>query len=442
MSFGLTMSMMENKDLTTGPEQRRKAADVLRRFSEKYLSQLNMSNIRATLDEEDGTDDLWLESCSFDIMLQLLYISYGKMLQRVSGNKADGSIFASVGNEKSRNETIAGTVLAPETMAIVSDKDSVRDEDKSDRLKKKKRKYVPETSFLFEDDHDEVFGNSEKKKRPPVAEVKTGEWLRAEKSKKSGKDPEPLDDSPSLLKGRRKKDGVIAKENVKEDEDDFVECVKSKSAEGSNRRGSPRKASSSSAPVSTTAKLSKKVKVTNKFGIQMDEEWTMSQKRRVQNMRQGKIKQFLGAKNDTSAGASEDMERARLESLKTYEKEKRSRSPLGMLDNSFDRLTSDDDDEPDKGNLKCQEAPVRTKKGRAALQGVDCAECRAFYANENLGTEALDRVLQACSKHRVANKPTRSDSPQQPWDLDFREGGPAEKTQAGSPLKVRKRRSK
>ena len=87
-----------------------------------------------------------------------------------------------------------------------------------------------------------------------------------------------------------------------------------------------------------------------------------------------------------------------------------------------------------------QEAPVRTKKGRAALQGIDCPECRAFYANENLGTEALERVLQACSKHRVASRPARSDSPQQPWDLDFRETAPAEKTQAGSPLKVRKRR--
>ena len=65
------------------------------------------------------TDDLWLESCSFDIMLQLLYVSYGKMLQRVSGdnNKADDdvSIFASVGNEKWRDETVAGkcsTVLS------------------------------------------------------------------------------------------------------------------------------------------------------------------------------------------------------------------------------------------------------------------------------------------------------------------------------------------
>ena len=75
------------------------------------------------------------------------------------------------------------------------------------------------------------------------------------------------------------------------------------------------------------------------------------------------------------------------------------------------------------------------------LQGVDCPECRAFYANENLGTEALDKVLQACSKHRVVNKPSRSDSPQQPWDLEIHEGL-AEKTQAGSPLKVRKRRAK
>ena len=127
------MSMMENEGPATSPEHRRRAADVLKRFSGKYLSQLNMSNIRATLDEEDRTDDdLWLESCSFDIMLQLLYISYGKMLQRVSdNNKAeDVSIFASVGNEKSRDETAAGTVLAPETMAIVSDEDkrSVRDE--------------------------------------------------------------------------------------------------------------------------------------------------------------------------------------------------------------------------------------------------------------------------------------------------------------------------
>ena len=133
MSFALTMSMMENEDPATGPEHRRRAADVLKRFSGKYLSQLNMSNIRATLDEEDRTDDdLWLESCSFDIMLQLLYISYGKMLQRVSdNNKAeDVSIFASVGNEKSRDETVAGTVLAPETMAIVSDEDrrSARDD--------------------------------------------------------------------------------------------------------------------------------------------------------------------------------------------------------------------------------------------------------------------------------------------------------------------------
>ena len=169
----------------------------------------------------------------------------------------------------------------------------------SDRVKKKKRKIVPETSFLFDDDNDEVFGNSEKKKKKsPVSEAKTGEWLKAGKSKKSRRDPEPLDDdSPSLLKGRRKKNGV--KEKDYEDEDDFVECVKPKSAEVPNRK-SPRKAkaSSSSAPVSTTAALPKKVKVTNKFGIQMDEEWTMSQKRRVQNMRQGKIKQFLGAKND------------------------------------------------------------------------------------------------------------------------------------------------
>ena len=205
------MSMMENEDLVTGPEERRRAADVLRRFSDKYLSKINMSNIRGTLDEEDGADDLWLESCSFDIMLQLLYISYGKMLQRVGDNKADDvSIFASVGDEKTVDD--GGTVLAPETMAIVSD----RDEDKRE---KKKRKYVPETSFLFDDDDDidndeEVFGNSEKKKKraeAETAEVKRGEWLKAGKSKKSGKDPEPADDSPSLLKGRRKKqkDGVV-----------------------------------------------------------------------------------------------------------------------------------------------------------------------------------------------------------------------------------------
>ena len=272
------MSTMENEDMETGPEQQKRAAYVLKRFSEKYISQLNMSNIRATLDEEEErTDDLWLESCSFDIMLQLLYISYGKMLQRVTDNKADVSIFASVGNEKSRNEPVAGTVLAPETMAIMGDVCG-RDEDKSDRMEKK-RKFVPETSFLFDDDNDdEVFGNSEKKKKP-TEEVKKGEWLKAGKSKKSTKDPDPFDDSPSLLKGRRN-----ASAKVKVEEDDFVECVKPKSAEVPKRK-SPRKAkaSSSSAPAaaSTSAALPKRVKVTNKFGIQMDEEWTISQKRRV-----------------------------------------------------------------------------------------------------------------------------------------------------------------
>ena len=176
-----------------------------------------------------------------------------------------------------------------------------------------------------------------------------------------GKDSEAADDSPSLLKGRRKKDGVIGKERVEdEDEDDFVECVKPRSAEVPKRR-SPRKAkaSSSSAPASTTTTtaLPKRVKVTNRFGITTDEEWTMSQKRRVQNMRQGKIRQFLGAKKSEgpAAASDEEMERARLESLKTYEDEKRrSRSPLGLLDNSFDRLTSDDDETDNRGNFKRQ----------------------------------------------------------------------------------------
>ena len=91
----------------------------------------------------------------------------------------------------------------------------------SDRVKKKKRKIVPETSFLFDDDNDEVFGNSEKKKkRSPLSEAKTGEWLKAGKSKKSRRDPEPLDDdSPSLLKGRRKKNGVKEKDYKDEDEE-------------------------------------------------------------------------------------------------------------------------------------------------------------------------------------------------------------------------------
>ena len=43
MSFALTMSMMENEDPESRgamcPEQRRRAAHVLKRFSDKYLSQ-------------------------------------------------------------------------------------------------------------------------------------------------------------------------------------------------------------------------------------------------------------------------------------------------------------------------------------------------------------------------------------------------------------------
>ena len=82
---------------------------------------------------------------------------------------------------------------------------------------------------------------------------------------------------------------------------------------------------------------------------------------------------------------------------------------------------------------------MRTKEGRAALLGVDCPDCRAFYENDNLSAEALEKVLQACSKHRVAHRPSRSGSPQHPWDLNFRDEGQMAET-PGSPLKTRKRR--
>ena len=81
---------------------------------------------------------------------------------------------------------------------------------------------------------------------------------------------------------------------------------------------------------------------------------------------------------------------------------------------------------------------MRTKEGRAALLGVDCPDCRAFYENDNLTAEDLEKVLQACSKHRVAHRPSRSDSPQHPWDLNFRDEMLMAETQDGSPLKTRK----
>ena len=422
MSLGsISLSEMDSS-LTMDPEQHRRAAEVVRRFSDKYMPKLNLSNIRATLDEEDEGDNLWLESCSFDIMLQLLYVSYGEMLRRIrhmKGNSDDtnmSSIFASVGNNDERDEGHIATILAPETMALISNNDTT---------KKAKRKFVPETSFLFEDNNVEVAQNLGKKKSQTKPEAKR---LKEGSSKKGKSDSTAIDDSPSLLKTCRKKDEIFpseSRDNVEED-DDFVEYVKSKSVPVPKNR-SPQKATTSSSAKAASNILQRKVKVTNKFGIEMDDEWSMSQKQRVQNMKQGKINQFLGGKKEKAL--DEDLERARVESLKTYAKEKRSRSPL---DASFDQLMSDEETADPKGKFKCQEPPVRTKEGRAALLGVDCPECRAFYEMDNLGTESLERVLQVCSKHRVPHKPMRSDSPQHPWSLDFRDDADME-TQPVSP---------
>eukprot|EP00096_Caligus_rogercresseyi_P016010 TRINITY_DN8529_c0_g1_i1.p1 TRINITY_DN8529_c0_g1~~TRINITY_DN8529_c0_g1_i1.p1 ORF type:complete len:497 (-),score=141.01 TRINITY_DN8529_c0_g1_i1:245-1735(-) len=85
---------------------------------------------------------------------------------------------------------------------------------------------------------------------------------------------------------------------------------------------------------------------------------------------------------------------------------------------------------------------VKTKSGRALLEGFDCMECKTYYKDANLSEEEIQSLLKSCSRHRAKIPPPSLESQNERWELEIREDeDERNKTQMGPPLKVRKRRN-
>ena len=73
--------------------------------------------------------------------------------------------------------------------------------------------------------------------------------------------------------------------------------------------GQPKTATTpTSVPSTSKLALLKKLKITNKFGIDMEEEWTPSQRRRIENMKQSKIHDFMGKKKKNDSESKDDID--------------------------------------------------------------------------------------------------------------------------------------
>jgi hypothetical protein len=509
---------------TMTPDRTDRAKKMLTDFSDKYVHLIQWANIREALNNDD---DMMIESCGFDILLQVLYCSYGDMIRRMRNNEKDedaddscvehvvskDTLFGDLEGDRDEFEKsrIGRNVIVTETMNLI-------EPEKVER-RTGKTKMVPETSAIFAaeedyyddgDDDEEVVPSSDKKKKTKkglraklqsfdkgdadvVATLPHQDDIDVAIGRTKGQKKEDYDiqrhmtekkkqstsscnteksessESPSILKSSKRTDPTTKSETLNDEDDDdlddFVTGGRKKKTEtappvmGATARKSPRKppqSFASSYPATVKKQRNSNVRVTNKYGIEV-EETTHSQSQKMQNMRQGTLSQFVGAsgggkkRKDFGAAEAHGIKKAKVESIKTFQveeegrREKNNRSPLSesnaRLDDSFDRLGSDpEDDDGAKKGFKFQGDAARSKEAKASLLGIDCPDCRNFYQNENMSTQQLEQVLQRCSKHRTAYTPSGRDSPKAPWDLEIAVNTQAEKTQVGSPLKTRERR--
>jgi len=186
-------------------------------------------------------------------------------------------------------------------------------------------------------------------------------------------------------------------------------------------------------------------KITNRFGIEVDEKLTKSQEKNFKKGKQSKIDGFF--KNPPIRQNSEfirinhadtDMERA-LKLSREAEEGNLNASPP-----EYDLLGDELDQEQVKPNFAYVGEVVRTKEARKQLYGFDCRECEEYYhmkLEEGLTKDQIMKVLNKCSKHRGYFKPPLT--PEKFWDADIVEGdpdSPRNKTQAGVPFRNRAKR--
>ena len=219
---------------------------------------------------------------------------------------------------------------------------------------------------------------------------------------------------------------------------------------------------------SSTPPAKRKIKsAKNSYGMTV-EPATDSQIHRFHHMKQGSIDSFLKkpgntsnsqiiAKKDKSPKVKEeefnddqferDMETAKANSLMKSDNSKSAVTKTLIRDDSmddfrFDETFSNFSMPNDENNSKIGNGPVRKKADREKLQGFDCKECEAYYANANFSTNQLEELIQKCSRHRAQQKPTSSDTPKNIWDTSFAPDGPEDRTQMPVTLRTRKNRKK
>ena len=391
---------------------------IVQRFVHQRVSEINQDSLPdrelvfpKKVPASGELDGDWIDRCAYDILMQLMYISYLEL----SGKYLSGKTPTSA----TRAELPTSVILAPETPDLLEEKP---------KAMRNTVKVIPETLAF------------------------TQNLLNNKNESQSEDDEDIPSDSPSLLSRPNVRKGLLKAPMTTlppEKEAKVSPPIKKKKESPSNffedddedfKDFSPAKnVASTSGGLAQPSKKAKAMKITNKFGISVDPP-SLSQAEKLKARKQQKVSSYFSG-NQKSKSSESDMQKALRISKETADKEEsiRRRKILAELDDSFDKLPEKEPKLPDLG-YKYAHPTVRKKEDRKELQGFECADCIGWFEGEDMTEEEIRAKIQKCSKHRAKFAPRRSRSPQDMWKIGIESDEEKERTQIGPPLRTRRRK--